>query len=64
MVSLSITNNATTGMLAAKATADEKRKTIFGQKQEEFNSSFADYMKKKRESRKKRTCYFLALSAE
>ena len=54
MVSLSITNNATTGMLAAKATADEKRKTIFGQKQEEFNSSFADYMKKKRESRKSR----------
>lgn len=51
---MSLTKMKKEVMEEAKETADAKKKTIFGKKQEEFNSSFADYMKKKRENKNSR----------
>lgn len=42
------------GEAADMKAVEEQKRTIFGQKQEKFNSSFSEYMKKKREERNSR----------
>jgi len=42
------------GEAADMSVVEEKKKTMFGKKQDDFNSSFSEYMKKKRQNRKSR----------